>query len=182
MTSLIRRSVPRSRPLTTDSTSALGARYGAQPSTVVRRWRRRGGEDRRGPSRRRAPRDRRSATTRAGQVDAGQARSLRPVAAIRAAVSGEWQSSVTGSMPRDEHAPGSCPTRRRRRPRPAAGGHQRGLRARPAVAPGADPCPRRPGALRGFLRRGSLTDARSRNTSRIGVPSNPNVSRSRFSR
>ena len=38
MTSLIRSSVPRSRPLTTDRTSALGARYGAHAAAVVRRW------------------------------------------------------------------------------------------------------------------------------------------------
>jgi len=61
------------------------------------------------------------------------------------------------------------------------------LRTRPAgpLRPG----PLRPaplvegaGALRSFLRRGNLTEVRSRKTSRIGVPSKPNFSRSRFSR
>ncbi len=58
---------------------------------------------------------------------------------------------------------------------------QLGLRARPAV-PRRGPLPDATGALRSFLRRGSLTEDRSRKTSRIGVPSKPNCSRSRFSR
>jgi hypothetical protein len=42
--------------------------------------------------------------------------------------------------------------------------------------------PRRGRRRAGLLRRGSFTDVRSRKTSRTGVPSNPNVARSRFSR
>ena len=61
-------------------------------------------------------------------------------------------------------------------------GHQLGLRARPDAAWRRGPLAEPTGALRSFLRRGSLTDVRSRNTSRMGVPSKPNCSRSRFSR
>ena len=86
-----------------------------------------------------------------------------------------------GEQARQRRSP--CPGPDDRDPRI---GHQRGLRACPADAglrPAAFPLAAdAPPPLRGFLRRGSLTDERSRKTSRIGVPSNPNASRSRFSR
>ena len=181
MTSLIRSSVPRSRPLTTDRMSATGARYGAQPLDGRPQVRRRRREDHqvrgRGEGRRVRGRD---DGPSAGPRPGSRA-SLRPV------VADPCRRLRGVAQQRDRLAPGPragpawSPTPRPRRPRragrPSAG--PAGLR----LAAGA---PRRlraaPAADRAFLRRGSLTEARSRKTSRIGVPSKPNVSRSRFSR
>ena len=122
------------------------------------------------------------AITPGGRSTPGSRASFRPVSRIRAAVSGEWHSSVTGSTRATTrasvvpHAP--APTTATRGPaisrlrQPACAAALRG------AAPLADAT----GALRSFLRRGSLTEERSRKTSRIGVPSKPNFSRSWFSR
>ena len=91
---------------------------------------------------------------------------------IRAAVSGEWRQE------RDRLGPGD--ERGERRP-PGAGADDRdaGGASAISVAGGSVPRPCRAAACAtvAFDRRlrGSLTEARSRKTSRIGVPSNPNV-------
>ena len=113
------------------------------------------------------------------QVDAGQPPlvALRPVD-LRPRAPPRWHSSEHGLAPRDDRGEGRAP-RARPDDRDARAGHQRDRRGLGA-APRRDGLDLAPSAL--FLRRGSLTDARSRNTRRIGVPSKPNASRSRFSR
>ena len=131
---LIRSSVPRSRPLTTDRTSAVardGSRRRARPS--ARRWRRRAPRRRRGRPRarsarlgrdlepRRAARSPAAAVVRRDRRDAGARPSRR-----------EWATrTVTGSRCATRIGRASCPTRRCRRPRRAGGGH------RPAARPSA---------------------------------------------
>ena len=113
-----------------------------------------------------------------GQVDPGQP-ALVPVRRVDLV-----RHLGTMGQEKDRFAPGDD-RRQGRTPCPGPdhrdgrrGGHQRARRDRGDVV-------RRVGfggAERVFRRRGSLTEARSRNTSRIGVPWNPNVSRNRFSR
>ncbi len=182
MTSLIRSSVPGSRPLTTDRTSAAGSRCGATRrdgrAKVGRRRRRR----RRGRPQPRMAVGSAVATRRRRQVDARAAarsfrRDPRDPCGRRRRMAQQGHRLALG----DDRWRGSSPTPRLRRRRPAAR-----TSARLARSPGRParrgPLPDPTGALRSFLRRGNLTELRSRNTSRIGVPSNPNVSRRRFSR
>ena len=179
-TSLIRRRLPRSRPFTTDSRSAAGSRNGATAPTVVRRCADGAANSTRSVASRSAAGSA-VATTPVGRSMPGSRASLRPVSRIRAAVSGEWHSSVTGSIRATTrasvvpHAP--APTTATRGPSISSCVPPAWLNLRGA-APFADLA----GALRSFLRRGSLTDERSRKMSRTGVPSNPNFSRSWFSR
>ena len=116
--------------------------------------------------------DRRSAGPRPG-VGPRSGRSPR----IRAAVSGEWHRSVTGSARATSLArvvpQAPAPMTATRGPSISGSAGLPGADAPRAASPRGPP---------DFLRRGSLTDERSRNTSLIGVPSKPNVSRSRFSR
>ncbi len=97
ITSLIRSSVRRSRPLTTDSTSAEGGSTPASVVIVERTWADGTATMTRSLA---SPMAARSAVARSpsGRSTPGSRASFRPVAAIRAAVSGEWHSRVTGSV------------------------------------------------------------------------------------
>ncbi len=180
MTSLMRNRLPDSRPFTTETMSAPGGRTGATSSTVVRRCFDgtakideidRVGQN--GRVRRGRDPDR--------QIDPGQpslvAMRRRDRLGDARAVAEQADGFHRGDDRRQRRAPRAGPDDRDPR-----AGHQAFLRVRPADPPRRGPLPAATGALRRLLRRGSLTLARSRNTSRIGVPSNPNVSRNRFSR
>ena len=176
MTWVIRRWVLGSMPFTTDSTAAVAGRCPAARSSVSRTWV-----------------DGTATTTRSiasaiaagssvariasGRSMPGRRASLRRVSRIRAAVSGEWLTSVTGSRwarmaasvvpqapaPRTATRAGA-PANREDASRPLGAAHQlRRLRATRRLA-------------------GRFSRICSRNTSRIGVPSKLYASRSRFSR
>ena len=96
MTSLMRNRLPRSRPLTTDTTSAVGPRNGATFTTVPRRCAEGVAKITRSVASARAAASAVAVTVR-GRSTPGSRASFRPVATIRAAVSGEWHSRLTGS-------------------------------------------------------------------------------------
>ncbi len=184
---LIRSRVSRSSPLTTDSRSASGARCGATDAVTVRRC---------ADGAAKITRSVASASTAGsavartvgGRSTPGNRDSLRPVSRIRAAVASLWHSRVTGSTRATRrasvvpHAPAPMTATRGPPPSPISGSGDLGAASAACRPWPASGCPSAWSTVDAFLRRGSLTDARSRNTSRTGVPSKPNVSRSRFSR
>ncbi len=141
-TSLIRSSVTRSSPLTTDNKSASGASCRARPSTVARRCADGAAKMTRSVASRSAAGSA-VAITVAGSSTPGSRASFRPVAAIRAAVSGEWHRSVTDSTRATSrasvvpHAP--APTTATRGP--AISGSWVPARRSPACGPMPSPWP-----------------------------------------
>ena len=114
----------------------------------------------------------------AGRSMPGRRASLRRASRMRAAVSGEWLTSVTGSrwarMRGERRAPGTRADDGHPRRRTGETARTRATpRRRPSAPPAYAPCDACAGRFSRIC---------SRNTSRIGVPSKPYASRSRFSR
>ena len=200
MTSLIRRSVPRSRPLTTDRRSALAGTKGATAATVARRCADGTAKTTRSVA---AARAAGSAVARiAGrQVDAGEARSFRPLCADprrrlrgvaqqrhrlpRATIAGQRRAPGAGPDDRDArglqvHRRIHARVRRRIPPGSVAGstpGPGSGAPAGRSPAPPISPAWCATSVPSGA----SPGPARGRRAG-SGVPSKPNASRSRFSR
>ena len=194
MTSVIRSSVPFSRPLTTDSTSADVGMCSADALDGRAEVRGRHGED-----------DQVGRALERARV-AGRPDALWQLDAREAALVAPRRSDCRGGFlgvaqehhrlaARDEdregRSPGAAPDDGDPRRLPSRVSAPRGRHALPPPAFGRAPVAfAGPGGRRATRsavrfpprRRGSRTVARSRNTRRIGVPRKPSSSRSRFSR